>query len=152
MLATIHPPNGDPNKCCFRGPSFNSDKDMREKLHQYNLKHPGDKGQNSTTQDRSRIPPKQADLPKGKVNFASPTGLDTSSITEENVELIEKYEEPIYVEDFLYDNPPEEYDNMFTTAKNMHNSMHNSGSYDGIMTLSHILLSQRISMELCMEL
>ena len=45
MLATIHPPNGDPNKCCFRGPSFNSDKDMREKLHQYNLKHPGDKGQ-----------------------------------------------------------------------------------------------------------
>ena len=40
----------------------------------------------------------------------------------------------------------------YTTAKNMHNSMHNSGSYDGIMTLSHILLSQRILMELCMEL
>ena len=85
---------------------------MRKKLHQYNLKHPGDKEKNSFTQNRSRISPKQADLPKGKVNFASPTGLDTSSTTEDNVELIEKYEEPVYVEDFLYDNPPEEYDNM----------------------------------------
>ena len=85
---------------------------MREKLHQYNLKHPGYKEQNSSTQDRSRVPPKQADFPKGKVNFGSAIELDTPSNTENNVELIEKYEEPVYVEDFLYNNSPEEYDSM----------------------------------------
>ena len=35
----MYDPN-DPNKCCSRGPIFNSDKHIREIVLQYNLKHP----------------------------------------------------------------------------------------------------------------
>ena len=108
MLATIHPPNGDPNKCCFRGPSFNCDKDMREKVHQYNLKNPKDIGQNLNKQDRQHIPPKKADLPGSKVNFASPE--DTNA----NNEMLEQtpMDDHIYVEDFIYDTNPDDYIHM----------------------------------------
>ena len=40
LMKNIHDPT-DTNKCCFRGPKFIDDKQLRETVMQYNLKNPG---------------------------------------------------------------------------------------------------------------
>ena len=80
---------------------------MREKLHQYNLKNPNDKNQNSCNQDRLTIPPKKADIPGIKVNMANPSIISDEVVQEE--QSTEPYEAPVYVEDFVYDNNPADY-------------------------------------------
>ena len=80
ILDRIHPPDGNPLQCCFRGPDFNPDKDMRTILHQYNLKHQNDRRQNENEQDRSTMLPKSATLVPPKTNFILDT-LDKSHIT-----------------------------------------------------------------------
>ena len=80
ILDRIHPADGNPTQCCFRGPDFNPDKDMRTILHQYNLKHQNDKRQNDSKQDRSSILPKLPTLVRPKTNLIMDT-LDKTHIT-----------------------------------------------------------------------
>ena len=105
MLASIHPPNGDPTKCCFQGASYYSDKDMREKIHQYNLKNPKNKVKDATKQDRLKIPPKQADIPDPKINHASQSD-------ETNPSSNDSPDDSIFVEDYIYGNDPSDYIHM----------------------------------------
>ena len=69
MLDRIHPADGNPLQCCFHGPDFNMDKDMRSVLHQYNLKHQKDTRQNENNQDRSKFLPRPANLVPPKTNL-----------------------------------------------------------------------------------
>ena len=54
--------NGDPKQCPFRGPAYNNDKDLRERINQYNLKNKSDKV--TPNKDRLEIPPQQPSIPK----------------------------------------------------------------------------------------
>ena len=56
--------NGDPSECCLRGPSFIKDKDIRERLLQFNVKR------NKTNGNKQLTPPPKASLPSAKVNTA----------------------------------------------------------------------------------
>ena len=56
----MHDPS-DPTKCCFRGPIFNPDKNIRENVLQYNLKHPEVPQHGSDDKDKTKptTPPHQ---------------------------------------------------------------------------------------------
>ena len=56
----MHDPS-DPTKCCFRGPIFNPDKNIRENVLQYNLKHPEVPQHGSNDKDKTKptTPPHQ---------------------------------------------------------------------------------------------
>ena len=71
MLKDIHDPT-DPNKCCLRGPRFIQDKQLKERLNQYNLKHPTDKGATELTKEAKELQeaklPLPCNLPSANIN------------------------------------------------------------------------------------
>ena len=99
LLSKIHPPDGDPSKCCFRGPDHNVDKDMREKLHQFNLKNPNDKKQNSTNKDRIGVMPKPPVITCPKINAATIEDENIQRPSEEDDNEEYYFEELTYPED-----------------------------------------------------
>ena len=62
MLKDIHDPK-DPNKCCLRGPRFIQDKQLKERINQYNLKHPNDKGATELTKEEKDKQAERLPLP-----------------------------------------------------------------------------------------
>ena len=72
---SMHDPD-DPNKYCFRGPIFNPDKNIRENVLQYNLKHPEVLNHSLDKKEapkKSKIPPPPPDLsdiPKEKPKYS----------------------------------------------------------------------------------
>ena len=66
QLGQIHDPS-DPEKCCLRGPEYIPDKNIRERILQYNLKHPPPKNQHTASKvsyaDPLETPPTTATLP-----------------------------------------------------------------------------------------
>ena len=64
-IRTLH--TCEPGTCFIRGPKYNSDKEIRENVNQYNLKNMKDKG---VVPDKNRlgIRPKEATLPNPNVN------------------------------------------------------------------------------------
>ena len=72
---TIHDPN-DPDKCPFRGPHFIQDKQIRENVLQYNLKH--SKNERGATKDITKTtdkfnPPGQPTIPDGNDKARDPS-------------------------------------------------------------------------------
>ena len=63
MLKQIHDPS-DPDNCCFRGPKYIKDKDIRETVMQYNLKQTRVTSNNSHTGDKQP----STSLPDPKIN------------------------------------------------------------------------------------
>ena len=74
QLNQIHDPY-DPKKCCLRGPEYIGDKNIREKVLQYNLKHPSSEGQNRRTKtsfvDPIERPPGNPTLPPPQCNLVT---------------------------------------------------------------------------------
>ena len=73
-LNDLHDPS-DPEQCCLRGPKYIQDKNIRERVLQYNLKHPISKHITNTTitpASHTR-PPSEPNLQfNKKVNFSTP--------------------------------------------------------------------------------
>ena len=119
LMKNIHDPT-DPNKCCFRGPKFIDDKQLRETVMQYNLKNPGppthnQKSELTPTVSQQNRPPIKPNIPTpvvNKVQYAyrgeiategDVTNTTTSKIDTEEVDpikaMIEKIEPSYQFED-----------------------------------------------------
>ena len=85
----LHDPN-DPTKCPFRGPTFITDKQIRERVLQYNIKHPLPPAATSTASTGNitkTTPPSHPSLPPPKASsvFSSDLSIDTSSHIDKHV-------------------------------------------------------------------
>ena len=80
--------NGNPKTCCFHGPMFITNKDTREHIHQYNLKHRFD-NPTPVTNSNVSLPPKRAilSLPAVK-SLLIPQNIISN---EENENIIDGY-------------------------------------------------------------
>ena len=87
-LNDLHDPS-DPEKCCLRGPKYIQDKNIRERVLQYNLKHPISKHITNTTitpASHTR-PPSEPNLQfnkKGNVSTPPLTSEDLPEPTEKS--------------------------------------------------------------------
>ena len=62
QLNDLHDPT-DPNSCLFRGPKFNKNKQTKERLNQYNIKHANDKGIEKLSEEETLRQQKQLPHP-----------------------------------------------------------------------------------------
>ena len=99
QLNHIHDPS-DPRKCCLRGPEYIGDKNIREKILQYNLRHPSSEKQNGNTKksfaDPIGRPPANPTLPtRPQCNSATNDQTPYEVMEQEDTTTPELYEPSI---------------------------------------------------------
>ena len=107
-IRTLH--TCESGTCFIRGPKFNSDKEIRENVNQYNLKNMNDKGA-TPNKNRLGIPPRDAALPGANVNHTD--HIDSYESEEEYDDVYEDtYSDTIDPDEYnLEDDYEEESDN-----------------------------------------
>ena len=84
IMKKIH--NGNPKECMLRGPAYNKDKQMRERLNQFNLKNKD--GKAPLSEDRMTTPPQDATIPKANHGNIA---VDSDSDNDEEDNIQEGY-------------------------------------------------------------
>ena len=123
-LNSIHDPN-DPGKCCFRGPIFNPNKNIRETVLQYNLKHPEIPNHSSTKEGTPKVTktPPPADLTE--VSTPPPQCSHTQiSIPSETINMQHDHQNKTSTEISLQhdDSPTKTIDSLIQYIENMETS------------------------------
>ena len=95
LLNNMH--TGDPKNCLLRGPKYINDKETRERVNQYNLKHKDDK-RVEVSEERLDRPPQHPTLPKTN---------HLNGIMKEDID----YDEEAYVEEEYYSEVEDEIEN-----------------------------------------
>ena len=95
LLNNMH--TGDPKNCLLRGPKYINDKETRERVNQYNLKHKDDK-RVEISEERLDKPPQRPTLPKTN---------HLNGIMKEDAD----YDEEEYVEEDYYSEVEDEIEN-----------------------------------------